>query len=68
MKNRHEILLPIGAKVKIAQALGCSPKMVWEACTYQKNTPLAERIRFTAVKHFGGVEAGSKEQGTGSNA
>lgn len=63
MKKKHEILLSSGEKNRLAAAMNVSRMTVYRALTFQRNTPLAERIRFTAVKHFGGAEVGNKEQG-----
>lgn len=38
---------------QLARIFGCTPKMVYYALTYRKNSELAYKIRYTAVKDFG---------------
>lgn len=40
---------------KLARLFNCSEKMVYLALTHRKDTTLAKKIRFTAVKHYGGI-------------
>ena len=56
MKKR-EILMPSGAKVLLAEAMGVTRKCVYEALTYKTDSALARKIRYTAQKQFGGLEA-----------
>lgn len=39
---------------KLSDAFGCTRKMVYLALTYRKGSELARRIRYTAVREFGG--------------
>ncbi len=45
-----------GTLKQIAKALGCCPDMVSHAIRGRKNTPLALKIRYIAVKEYGGKE------------
>lgn len=49
------IELPKEARTKLMQLFGCKEKLVVLALTYRKNSDLAQKIRFTAVKHFKGT-------------
>lgn len=53
MKRYIEVTKAVRAK--IARLLNCSEKMVYLSLTYRKDTTLARKIRFTAVKHYGGI-------------
>lgn len=57
MKTGSERYIEVGTDVaeKLAERLGCTAKMVYMALTYRKDTELARKIRYTAVKYFGGV-------------
>lgn len=43
---------------KLAKAFDCTPKMVYFALTYRKDSPLARKIRFTAVQNHGAIPMG----------
>lgn len=45
---------------KIAKAMNCTREMVSKALNFKKDTPLAKKIRFYAMKEYGGVEIGGK--------
>ena len=49
--------MPSGAKVRLAEAMGVTRKCVYEALTYKTDSQLARKIRYTAQKQFGGLEA-----------
>ena len=40
---------------KLMQAFKVTRQMVWKALNFRSDSPLARRIRFTALKQFGGV-------------
>ena len=40
---------------KLRKVFGISNVSLWQALTYNTNSALAEKIRFTALKHYGGV-------------
>lgn len=56
MKKR--IVLDHGNVAKIAKVMSCTPEMVSKSINFKKNSLLARKIRFVAIKHFGGVEVG----------
>lgn len=41
------------ATAKLAKLFQCTDKMVYYALTYRKDSALAKKIRFTAVKEYG---------------
>ena len=43
------------SKERLIRAFGCSGKMVYDSLTYRKDTELARRIRYVAVKEYGGI-------------
>ena len=49
--------MPPGQKTRLAKAMGVTRQMVWKALTYESDTTLAKKIRYTARKEFGGLEA-----------
>lgn len=53
MKRYIEVTKTVRAK--IARLFHCSEKMVYLSLTYRKDTALAKKIRFTAMKHYGGI-------------
>lgn len=55
--RKKEILMPPGQKTRLAKAMGVTRQMVWKALTYESDTTLAKKIRYTARKEFGGLEA-----------
>lgn len=55
---KKKIVLDRGNVAKIAKVMNCTPEMVSKSVNFKKNSLLARKIRFVAVKHFGGVEVG----------
>lgn len=55
---KRKIVLDHGNATKIAKVMGCTREMVSKSLSFKKNSLLARKIRFVAVKHFGGVEVG----------
>ncbi|NPD91677.1 hypothetical protein [Xylanibacter muris] len=55
---RKKIVLDRGNVAKIAKVMNCTPEMVSKSINFKKNSLLARKIRFVAIKHFGGVEVG----------
>lgn len=50
------VLVEYGEGRKIAKLLGCTPKMVCEALSGKKDTPLARKIRKLAIDRGGVVK------------
>ncbi|MDE6125970.1 MAG: hypothetical protein K2G30_03350 [Muribaculaceae bacterium] len=46
------------AKAKLAKALKCTAHFVYLALTYRKDTELARKVRYTAVREYGGKPMG----------
>lgn len=42
------------SKERLIRAFGCSGKMVYDSLTYRSDTALARKIRYVAVKEYGG--------------
>ncbi len=55
-KKLKRIWTKKGVGKKIARALRCSTVMVSCALNGKKDTPLARKIRYVAVKEYGGIE------------
>lgn len=55
---KRKIVLDRGDVAKIAKVMNCTPEMVSKSVNFKKNSLLARKIRFVAVKQFGGVEVG----------
>lgn len=55
---KKKIVLEHGNATKIAKLMNCTREMVSKSVNFKKNSMLARKIRFVAVKHFGGVEVG----------
>lgn len=55
---KKKIVLEHGDATKIAKLMNCTREMVSKSVNFKKNSMLARKIRFVAVKHFGGVEVG----------
>lgn len=53
---RRKIVLEYGANKKLIARFGVSVKTVNNALNYRHESKLAEKIRFVAVRDFGGVE------------
>lgn len=58
MKKR--VIVEHGVGKKIATLLGITPEMVSKSLNYKKDSHLARRVRYIAVKDFGGVLVGDK--------
>ncbi|MBV3105218.1 hypothetical protein KSU82_20365 [Bacteroides thetaiotaomicron] len=55
---KKHIYLDKAGKGKLRQIFGCTEVMVWKALTFESDSDLARKIRFTAMKEFGGVLMG----------
>lgn len=55
---KKHIYLDKAGKGKLRQVFGCTDVMVWKALTFESDSDLARKIRFTATKEFGGVLMG----------
>lgn len=55
---KKKIVLDRGNVAKIAKVMNCTPEMVSKSVNFKKNSMLARKIRFVAIKHFGGIEVG----------
>ena len=66
-KTKREIRLPFGASQKLGEALSVSQPTVRKALRFEENTlnadehALANKIRYNAVKNFGGVDTGAAD-------
>lgn len=52
------IVLDYGKANMIAKTFKCSREMVSKALHFKKNSELARKIRYVAVKEYGGIEIG----------
>lgn len=52
---RRIIRLTMEQRRHLARVFHCCEKMVYMALTYRKDTVLARKIRYTAIKEFGGT-------------
>lgn len=52
---RRYIEIEKGMKERLMSAFGCSGKMVYDSLTYRSDTELARKIRYVAVKEYGGI-------------
>lgn len=59
---RRFIKLSLASRKRLARVFGCTEKMVYLALTYRKETLLARKIRYTALKEFGGVRMVEHEE------
>ena len=65
--TNRKIILPFGAAQRLAEALGVSQPTARKALRFEENTlnadehALANKIRYNAVKHFGGVDTGAAD-------
>lgn len=70
MKEPRKILMPHGATAKLGDALGVSQPTVRKALRYEENqynseeVSLARKIRYAAVKNFGGMDTGEPDMQT----
>lgn len=55
---KKHIYLDKAGKGKLRQIFGCTDVMVWKALTFESDSDLARKIRFTATKELGGVLMG----------
>ena len=55
---KKHIYLDKAGQGKLRQVFGCTDVMVWKALTFESDSDLARKIRFTAMKEFGGVLMG----------
>lgn len=53
---KKKIVIEHGCQKSIAKAFGCTREMVSKSLNYSKDTTLAKKIRYVAVKEYGGVE------------
>lgn len=58
MKKR--VIVEHGVGKKIATLLGITPEMVSKSLNYKKESHLARRVRYIAIKDFGGEIVGDK--------
>jgi len=54
---KRKIVTDYGETKKISEMLGCTPEMVSYSLNFQKNSPLARKIRKIAVER-GGIDTG----------
>ena len=54
------VIVEHGVGKKIATLLGITPEMVSKSLNYKKDSHLARRVRYIAIKNFGGVSVGDK--------
>ena len=66
-KTKREIRLPYGASQKLGEVLNVSQPTIRKALKFEENSDnadeqsLARKIRYNAVKNFGGVDTGSAD-------
>ena len=58
MKKR--VIVEHGVGKKIATLFGISTVMVSNSLNYKKDSHLARRVRYVAIKDFGGIAVGDK--------
>lgn len=51
---RKQIILKYGDKQNIQKVLNVSQPTIRKALTYQRNTPICEKIRLIAIRDFNG--------------
>lgn len=51
---KKHIYLDKAGKGKLRRIFGCTDVMIWKALTFDSDSELARKIRYTAVKEFGG--------------
>lgn len=67
METTRKIMVSYGTLSKLADAVGCSEPTARKALRFEENTlnadehALANKIRYTAVKNFGGVDTGAAD-------
>lgn len=65
--TNRKIILPFGAAGRLAEALSVSQPTIRKALRFEENThnpdevSLARKIRYNAVKNFGGVDTGAAD-------
>lgn len=55
---KKKIVVDYGKVGRIAKVMGCTREMASKSLSYKKDSLLARKIRYVAIKHFGGVEVG----------
>ena len=58
ISRMKRIVLDYGKANMIAKTFKCSREMVSKALHFKKNSELARKIRYVAVKEYGGIEVG----------
>lgn len=58
MKKR--VIVDRGVGRKLATLFGITPEMVSKSLNYKKDSYLARRVRYMAIKDFGGIPVGDK--------
>ena len=58
ISRMKRIVLDYGKANMIAKTFKCSREMVSKALHFKKNSELARKIRYVAVKEYGGIEIG----------
>lgn len=54
------VVVERGVGKKIARLMGITPEMVSMSLNYKKDSVLARKVRYMAIKDFGGVLVGGK--------
>lgn len=54
------IIVDRGVGKKLSSLFSITPEMVSKSLNYKKDTHLARRVRYVAIKDFGGVIVGEK--------
>lgn len=55
---KKHVYLDKASKGKLQKVFSCTDVMVWKALTFESKSELARKIRYTAIKEFGGVLIG----------
>lgn len=55
---KKHIYLDKASKGKLQQVFNCTDVMVWKALTFDSDSDLARKIRYTATKELGGILMG----------
>ena len=67
METTRKIMVSYGTLSRLADAVGCSEPTARKALRFEENTlnadehALANKIRYNAVKNFGGVDTGAAD-------
>lgn len=54
------IIVGHGVGKRIATLMGITPEMVSKSLNYKKDSHLARRVRYMAIKDFGGIPVGDR--------